>query len=182
MLSNPKFSEFLAYGEALEQATEEHLFPKLFPFCDALRIGSETIWRGFGADYLLYDNRRGRAMLVEIKADFKDTGNLALETYSIDRNTAHRSYSWLYSSKADYILYVSVLQRRVLLLDVAKLRCLLDEGQFPMKSTQINKGYVTYFYLVPWEWALMEFPSITIPEEEWPLWQRTIQQRLEKER
>lgn len=176
---NPKFSEFLAYGEALEEASEQFLFPKLFPLCDALRIGGETLWRGFGADYLLYDKRRGRALLVEIKADFKDTGNLAIETYSVDRQTAHRSYSWLYSSKADYILYIGVQQRRVLVLDTAKLRGLLAEQKFPLKSTQLNPGYVSYFYLVPWEWALVEFPSIAIPEEEWSLWQEVIDRRKE---
>jgi hypothetical protein len=181
MSHNPKFQEFLAFGEALEQASQQHLFPKLFPFCDAYRIGSEKVWRSFGADYLLLDNRRNRALLVEVKADTKTTGNLAVETYSISANTAQRTYGWFHTSKADYIVYISIPQRRVLILDLPKLRGMLHERKFPLKSTQLNVGYTAYFYLIPWDWALVEFPSITIPEEEWSRWEETIQEHLQKE-
>lgn len=172
----PTFKAFLAYGEALEKAAADHLIPKLFPLCDAYSIGADKAWMGFGADFLLRDRRSGKMMLVEIKADFKTTGNLVIENYSADRKTGSRTCGWLHTSKADYLLYIGVHQRRVLVLDLPKLRWLIPKLNLKEKNTQLNPGYVTHFYLWRWEDALAEFPSLVITEEEWPLWEALIKE------
>lgn len=97
-----------------------------------------------------------RSLWVEYKSGVQTfyTGNVFLETVSVD--TASKP-GWLYTCKADYLLYACVLNGCILVFKPEHLRSILSElkGKYPEKSTNHgqNDGYRTHGLCIPLDQA-----------------------------
>lgn len=101
-------------------------------------------------------SKEGKRYFVEYKSGIQTfyTGNIFLETVSVDRAGKP---GWVYTCKADYLFYATLLNEMILVFEPDKLRLVIDQlGRvFQEKSTnhQQNKGYNTSGILVPLEYA-----------------------------
>lgn len=100
--------------------------------------------------------RDGSTYLVEYKSGIQTfyTGNLFLETVSVD--TAQKP-GWVYTCRADFIFYATVLNGFILVFRPERLRAEIEslKQQFrtAVTSGNQNDGYNTHGVLVPLEYA-----------------------------
>jgi len=96
--------------------------------------------------------KRERTLYVEYKSGIQThyTGNVFIETISVD--TANKS-GWLYTCKADWLLYACILDGCVLCFRPDSLRDRLCARMSDFRTTSTshdqNKGYRTHGILVP---------------------------------
>jgi hypothetical protein len=110
--------------------------------------------------------RRGEVnfpRLVEYKTDFKDTGNVFIETHSVIRAGQKDIKGWLYTSKADWLIYFLVEYQTVLVLSFPTLR----DSVFVWESKQLcrckssqNNDYQGAGLIVPIPLMLRESHAI----------------------
>lgn len=100
-----------------------------------------------------YIPRRGEATfprLVEYKTDFHRTNNVFLETHSVIRQGRPDVKGWLYTSKADWLIYFLTAYQTALVIDFVKLR---KSARIWDKTCQHrdckNKDYKSSGLLVP---------------------------------
>lgn len=90
--------------------------------------------------------------LVEYKSGIQTfyTGNVFLETVSVD---TQNKPGWVYTCKADVILYAALLNNRILVFQPNKLRFVIEELKsfYPEVSTKNNQneGYNTHGVIIP---------------------------------
>lgn len=90
--------------------------------------------------------------LVEYKSGLQtfQTGNVFLETVSVD---SVGKAGWVYTCKADYIMYGCLLNDKILIFLPERLRFEIDglKAKYPTKKTgkQQNNGYDTHGVIVP---------------------------------
>lgn len=99
-----------------------------------------------------------RTIFIEYKSGIQTfyTGNLFLETISVDDPVQFRQ-GWIYTCRADYIVYATLLNGCLLVFEPPTLRSRVEELKrlFPERPTSNgqNDGYNTHGLLVPFEWA-----------------------------
>lgn len=97
-----------------------------------------------------------QVLKVEYKSGIQTgyTGNLFLETVSVD---ARNIPGWVYTSQADYILYATLLNDRILVFRPQRLRAVIEQlrERFREVATSHNQndGYDSRGVLVPLAWA-----------------------------
>lgn len=108
----------------------------LGPFIEATQERYVLTAKGRLAAYLqrevgdvLFNDRRGRVWSIELKAELRHTGNLFLETWSnrnLDEVASHAergsTVGWLYTTRADLLLYHFVEDDRLYVLSVMALK------------------------------------------------------------
>lgn len=100
--------------------------------------------------------KNGRAYRVEYKSGIQTfySGNIFLETVSVD---ATNRPGWVYSCKADYILYAALLNKKILVFLPDKLRGQMEmlKARFREVATKHhqNDGYNTHGVIVPLKYA-----------------------------
>src|SRR5690606_21194052 len=154
----------------MEELAQAKVLPQLFPFAHSKAVGTASHWRRHGVDFIVHDDIQNEKLLVEVKADRQDTGNIVIETHT-DRYDGDRTLGWLYTSKADYLLYIFVRLGRYHIIEMAKLRYLLQQTEhgFAQKSTN-NPWGITYFYVIPVTWLRQHFAEHAFPRKEWAAW------------
>lgn len=99
----------------------------------------------------------GHSHFVEYKSGIQTyyTGNVFLETISVDRDNVP---GWVYSSRADHVIYAALLNGRILIFHPARLRGVIEvlKRQFREVKTSYgqNRGYNTYGVIVPLAYAV----------------------------
>lgn len=97
-------------------------------------------------------SKDGKSFFVEYKSGIQTfhTGNVFLETVSVDTNGKP---GWVYTSKANFVLYACLLNGKILVFLPEQLRDNLDslKQQFKEKSTsqKQNNGYNSRGLIVP---------------------------------
>lgn len=158
----------MEFGEQMERLVQAELLPHLFPLCDIKHVGKDKYWRRHGVDFVLLDALHEDRVFLDVKADKWDTGNIIAEDYTL-LTTGIKSEGWLHTSKSDYILYVILPRRKYILIDLAKLRHLMQHRQFDQRSTP-NAWGTTYFFLLPLAWLETEFQAEHVPKDTWDSW------------
>lgn len=93
---------------------------------------------------------------VEYKSGIQTfyTGNVFLETVSVD---TQNKPGWVYTCKADYILYAALLNRKILVFVPDRLRAQIEalKEKFSVVKTgkNQNKGYDTHGVIIPLSYA-----------------------------
>lgn len=101
----------------------------------------------------------GRCILVEYKSGIQTyyTGNVFLETVSVDTENIP---GWVYTCQADYIIYATLLNKKLLIFRPADLRQRIEELKQRFLTLKTNKGqnigYNTHGVIVPLEVAESE--------------------------
>jgi hypothetical protein len=134
--------EALKLGDRGEQLAREVLLPQLFPGSHIIPIEQKD-QRWLHADFLVLTNKR---LLVEVKYDTYDTGNLVLETKLV-YTSGQVVPGWLYRTKADYVLYILSAFQEAYLLPVDEVRLMVQESRLPAKTTTVH-DVQAHFYLV----------------------------------
>ena len=95
---------------------------------------------------------------IEYKADFRahETGNLYLETVSVgkykDGDYVVEKAGWVYTTTADYLMYLIAGEQRVLLFVPDELREFVHNAIHSYRSVSVkNQGYTGRGILVPVE-------------------------------
>ncbi len=94
---------------------------------------------------------------VEYKSGIQTfhTGNVFLETISVDTQSKP---GWVYTCKADYIMYAALLNGKILVMLPQKLRDEIEglKAKFRVAKTNKgqNKGYNTHGVVVPFDYAM----------------------------
>lgn len=89
---------------------------------------------------------------VEYKSGIQTyyTGNVFLETISVD---SANKRGWVYTCKADYLLYATLLNRKILIFLPERLRYEIDGLQARFRTVKTgknqNSGYDTHGVIVP---------------------------------
>ena len=98
----------------------------------------------------------GQAYLIEYKSGIQTfyTRNIFLETISVDSN---QTPGWVYTCRADFIMYAALLNNKILVFRPEKLRQQMErlKVRYPEVATRHhqNDGYNTHGLLVPFEYA-----------------------------
>lgn len=88
--------------------------------------------------------------LIEYKTDFHATGNVFVETHSVIRQGQPDIPGWLYTSKADWLIYWLVKYQEAFAIDFAKLRVSAQKWEKTcQRRYSENKGYKGSGLLVP---------------------------------
>lgn len=93
---------------------------------------------------------------IEYKSGLQtaQTGNIFLETVSVD---AVGKAGWLYTCKADYIFYATLLNGCILVMIPNNLRAVAEDLRKQFRETKTskgqNKGYDTHGLIVPLDYA-----------------------------
>lgn len=101
-------------------------------------------------------HKNDKSYLVEYKSGIQTfyTGNVFLETVSVD--TAGKP-GWVYTSRADFIVYAAVLNKKLLIFRPGHLRREIEalKMRFPSRKTSKgqNKDYNSEGVLVPLRYA-----------------------------
>lgn len=100
-----------------------------------------------------YVPKRGKLAfprLIEYKTDFKTTGNVFIETHSVIRQGQEDIKGWLYTSKADWLVYYLISSQTALVVNFAKLRQSAEvwKKTCPHRDCT-NKDYKSSGLLVP---------------------------------
>jgi hypothetical protein len=101
-------------------------------------------------------SKDGTTWFVEYKSGIQTfyTGNIFLETISVD--TAGKP-GWVYTSRADYILYAALLNGVILVFWPDELRAQMDSLKLKFRevatSKNQNDGYNTHGLIVPLDYA-----------------------------
>ena len=99
---------------------------------------------------------KGRRLAVEYKSGIQTyyTGNVFLETVSVD---AKSKPGWVYTCKADYLFYATLLNGKILVMIPDKLRERIEtlKRNYPVVQTRHNQndGYNTHGVIVPLAFA-----------------------------
>lgn len=160
--------EDLRFGQAFERLAEAEVLSQLFSHCTIKEVGRDKYWRRHGVDFVVRDALVGENILVEIKADRKDTGNIVMELYT-EMNDGTRKYGWFHTTKSDFIVYFVLSRRQYFLVDVAKMRQLVLEHEFPVKSSY-NPWGRPHFYTVPISFMEEHFIHQVVDEATWEGW------------
>jgi len=102
--------------------------------------------------------RNGKSFFVEYKSGIQThyTGNIFLETISVD-DPNHFKIGWVYTCKADYIIYATVLDDCLLMFIPDQLRKKMERLKLVFREAATNNhqniGYNTHGLIVPFEWA-----------------------------
>lgn len=102
-----------------------------------------------GIDRVFVSKETGRTLLVEYKTDYQAhrTGNSFLETVSVD---TEGKKGWIYTAKADYLLYLVVKDLLVYVFKFEDLRRLFPVWLKKYRiGKAVNKGYDSHGLLVP---------------------------------
>lgn len=108
---------------------------------------------------------------VEYKSGIQTfyTGNIFLETVSVD---SAGKEGWVYTCKADYILYGALLNHKILVFLPEQLRFVIDDLKLKFREVRTgknqNNGYNTHGVIVPLDYALQHFAHQVISTEETP--------------
>jgi hypothetical protein len=103
--------------------------------------------------YNMDDNR----YFIEYKSGLQTaaTGNVFLETISVDTQNKE---GWVYTCKADYIFYATLLNHKILVFQPETLRKEIEglKSKFRVVKTGKgqNKGYNTHGVIVPLDYAI----------------------------
>jgi hypothetical protein len=150
------FATQLAKGKEVEAQLDLFFSPQ-FDRIETVGMASERA----GIDRIFY--RGGREYTVEYKADFKsyETGNCYAETvaygkYNEDGNFVAGKLGWMYTSQANYLIYVVMHPEDVDGLGMAyitepkALRVWIDDWAERYREVQVkNKGFQGRGILVP---------------------------------
>lgn len=117
--------------------------------------------------------KNGQTFFMEYKSGIQThyTRNIFLETISVD-DPAHFRQGWIYTCRADAIVYATLLDGCLLIFDPTWLRERMPilKAMFPEIATshRQNKGYNTHGLLVPFGWAKDNLASkvIQLPSKE----------------
>lgn len=110
-------------------------------------------------------SKNDRELWVEYKSGIQTyyTGNIFLETVSVD---ATNKPGWVYTCKADFILYAALLNNKILVFRPDKLRQDIEDLKQRFIETKTgnnqNKGYNTHGVIVPLEYAEMNLADRVI--------------------
>jgi hypothetical protein len=102
--------------------------------------------------------RDGKSFFVEYKSGIQThyTGNIFLETISVD-DPNHFKPGWVYTCKANFIIYATVLDGCLLMFIPDQLRKKMERLKLMFQevatSNHQNTGYNTHGLIVPFEWA-----------------------------
>lgn len=108
--------------------------------------------------------KEGRHFHIEYKSGMQtfSTGNIFLETISVD---SENKPGWVYTSRADYIYYGALLNRKILVFFPHVLRREIEalKAKFPVKPTGKgqNSTYKTWGVIVPLNYAETHLASWT---------------------
>lgn len=129
-------------------------------------LGSEEIQKKLCVDTILQitDNE---SILIEEKFRRSDYGDLLVETRSCT-NKEHEKMGWIYTSKADYLLYVvdSNSVFKIYILNMYKLKLFFNKNKdkYPIKTTQqFNR---TEFILIPFDDLDFKFNKMEVSKIE----------------
>ncbi|SHF74073.1 hypothetical protein SAMN02745218_02986 [Desulfofundulus australicus DSM 11792] len=102
-----------------------------------------------GIDRIFVNRETGKVLKVEYKTDYQAgrTGNAFLETVSVD---TEGKKGWVYTSKADYLLYFVVEDLLIYAIRFKTLRRLFPTWLKKYRTGKaVNEGYTTHGLLVP---------------------------------
>ena len=158
----------LKFGRSYEQLAEGEVLSRLFSHCTVQNVGRQKYWRRHGVDFVISDDVVNEKILLEVKADRHKTGNIVLELYTA-MYEGERKWGWFHTTKADFIVYFVIERQQYLLIDIPKMRQLLLEHEFKLKTTNNPWGIVN-FYVVPIAFMEEHFLSETVPDDTWQAW------------
>lgn len=98
----------------------------------------------------------GKRVKVEYKSGIQTyyTGNVFLETVSVDTQAKP---GWVYTCQADYLMYATLLNGKILVMRPANLRLRIEalKRSYPVVKTRHNQndGYNTHGVIVPLAFA-----------------------------
>lgn len=98
----------------------------------------------------------GYDLWIEYKSGIQTfySGNIFLETVSVD---SENKPGWVYTCKADYIFYATLLNHKILVFTPTKLRSEIEylKSVFPTRPTKHhqNDGYNTHGVIIPLDYA-----------------------------
>jgi hypothetical protein len=91
-------------------------------------------------------------LTFDLKADTRvgQTQNLFIEVASVVKDGQVLKQGWFYNQSTDWILYVSIEDRQLFMLDLKRLQKYYEAiRQYPFREIKQNKNYTTQGHLVP---------------------------------
>lgn len=113
----------------------------------------------------IFTAKEGKSFYVEYKSGIQTyyTGNIFLETISVDSSGKP---GWVYTCKANYIIYAALLNKTILVFTPAKLRAEIQILKSKFKEVKTskgqNEGYNTHGVIVPLQYAQMHLAGNVI--------------------
>lgn len=107
-------------------------------------------------DRIFTSKETGKKFFVEYKSGLQTfaTGNIFLETVSVDTPCKP---GWVYTCRADYIFYATLLNYKILIFRPSKLRAEIAELKAKFREVKTGKGqnetYNTHGVIVPLDYA-----------------------------
>lgn len=98
------------------------------------------------------------SLFIEYKSGIQTfyTGNIFIETISVDDPNNYK-LGWVYTCKADILIYATILNNCLLLFRPDGLRQIIDKLKLRYKEVSTshnqNNGYNTYGLIIPFKWA-----------------------------
>lgn len=135
-------------GKDVERFLDEY-FSNDFEITQTSARQERTLYLG---DRIFKHRKTGRKYFVEYKSGIQTfyTGNIFLETISVD---SENKPGWLYTCKANFLLYATLLNGFILLFIPKLLREQISQlrRRYPEKATSKgqNEGYNTHGLVVP---------------------------------
>lgn len=111
----------------------------------------------------------GKRFLIEYKSGVQTyyTGNVFLETISVD---TQNKPGWVYTCKADYIFYATLLNGKIIIFQPDDLRARIEALKQTFKTVKTrhnqNDGYNTHGVIVPLAYAERTLAKGIIPIQE----------------
>jgi len=145
------FKTDLEYSlEVRESEFIDLFYMRVFPLLDRIEVVTDLDRQKLGIDKVLWF-ANGDKVTIDEKRRRTDWGDVLLELWS---NYERRTWGWLFTMHSDYIVYIVVPSKTVLLLPVLLLRCAWKcNGKrwrkiYPIKDAY-NPGYKTRNIFIP---------------------------------
>lgn len=134
----------------LGQQGEERLDSFFSRWYDIKQVPFELQKEGIDRFYIPLRGQATFPYLVEYKTDFQQTGNAFIETHSVIRSGQSNIQGWLYTSKADWLIYWAVEYQTAFAINFDKLRKSAEIWKRTCRQRNCqNKGYKSSGLLVP---------------------------------
>lgn len=160
-------SKFTKLPQFTRGKTVEKFLDEIFGLNYEIRQTTQEQERSLCIGDRIY-TRQGKTLNIEYKSGIQThyTGNIFIETISVD-DPRHYKKGWVYTCKADYIIYATILDGCLLVFRPDDLRNKLDFLRLKFKevatSNHQNDGYDTHGLIIPVEWAKSKLAYKVIP-------------------
>lgn len=133
----------------IETIAKRELMPWLMMKCDHIEeVPPGLFLQKLAGDFIVTQSAKRYG--VELKAEQRHTGNLFLETWS---NRPEMTFGWLWTSRADWLMYYFVDNAHLYILDMAALQRWARDGAIYRYTEKPQARYdqlnYTYGRVVP---------------------------------